>query len=96
MVGNTHLPATIESKLPDPYELISIRAVAAPSGMSGGDWHRYEIGQGSNRIVGYRSGTVEIVQEAVEQIVVGLNSRRTIKRGRVHVVLQSKASQNLQ
>jgi len=76
---------------PDPYELVSIRAVSAPVGMPGADWYRYEISQGENRIVGYRAGAVGLVREAVENIVIRLNLRRATRRGRVHVVLDSKA-----
>jgi hypothetical protein len=83
-----------EPQLPDPYEIVSIRSVVAPSGMTGMDWHRYEISQGSNRIVGYRPGAADSVQEAVELIVLHLNMRRMASRGRVHVVLQSKASRD--
>lgn len=92
MVGNADIPILAEPKLPDPFEIVSIRAVAAPPGAVGADWHRYEISQGKNRIVGYRAGAGATVREAVELIVVGLNLRRTHRRGRVHVVLGSKAS----
>ena len=94
MVTDAETSMTGEPQLPDPYEIVSIRSVVAPSGMTGMDWHRYEISQGSNRIVGYRSGAAEIVQEAVELIVLNLNTRRTASRGRVHVVLQSKSSRD--
>lgn len=90
------MPATGEAELPDPFEIVSICAVSPPPGAAGADWHRYEISQGKNTIVGYRIGAPEIVREAVELIVDRLNMRRTHKRGRVHVVLHSKASQNLQ
>ena len=75
--------------LPNPYEIVSIRSVNAPKGSAGADWHRYEICQGGNQIVGYRAGGIESVTQAVEQIVFRLNERRKMKRGRVHVVLQS-------
>jgi hypothetical protein len=96
MVGNTDIPISDEPKLPDPFEIVSIRAVAAPPGTAGADWYRYEICQGDNRIVGYRAGEAGTVRAAVELIVVGLNLRRTHRRGRVHVVLGSRASQRLQ
>ena len=91
MVSNADIPLD-GPKLPDPFEIVSIRAVAAPPGTAGANWHRYEICQGDNRIVGYRAGANATVREAVELIVVGLNLRRTQRRGRVHVVLGSKAS----
>jgi hypothetical protein len=83
-------------EFPDPYELVSIRAVAAPGGVAGADWHRYEISQGKNRIVGYRAGASDLVREAVEDIVVRLNLRRMTRRGRVHVILDSKSRRKLQ
>lgn len=83
-------------EFPDPYELVSIQAVSAPVGIAGADWYRYEISQGKNRIVGYRTGASDLVREAVEDIVVRLNLRRTIKRGRVHVILGSKSKRELQ
>ena len=85
-----------EAELPDPFQIVSICAVKAPPGAAGANWHRYEISQGANRIVGYRAGAAETVREAVELIVINLNMRRTPRRGRVHVVLNPKASQNLQ
>jgi len=82
----------IEEALPDPYRVVSVRAVAAPSGASGQDWYRYEIRQGPNTITGYRAGGIEKVRSAVELIVLGLNERRKHRRGRVHVVLQPRSS----
>ena len=76
--------------LPDPFEIVSIRAVSAPPGTAGANWHRYEINQGDNRIVGYRAGATGMVREAVQLIVAGLNMRRIHKRGRVHMILDSK------
>jgi hypothetical protein len=96
MVGNPGLPTSDEPKLPDPFEIVSIRAVSAPDGTAGADWYRYEISQGDNRIVGYRKGASGVVREAVELIVVGLNMRRTRRSGRVHLVLKSKSDQRLQ
>jgi len=78
--------------LPNPYEIVSIRAVSAPKGSSGADWHRYEICQGANQIIGYRSGGIDSVTHAVEEIVSRLNERRKTKRGRVHVILQSHST----
>jgi hypothetical protein len=77
--------------LPDPYEVVSVRSVPAPSGTSGENWHCYEIRQGANTIVGYRAGGIENVRLAVESIVLRLNERRKDRRGRVHVVLQSRS-----
>jgi hypothetical protein len=84
-----------EPALPDPFEIVSIRSVAAPKGMPEADWHRYEISQGHNTIVGYRPGGAETVRDAVELIVLRLNLRRREGRGRVHIVLQSEAKQRV-
>jgi hypothetical protein len=80
-----------EAVLLDPYELVSIRSVPAPAGATGAGWHRYEINQGQNKIVGYRDGGIGEVTIAVEAIVLQLNERRRHRRGRVHVVLQSRS-----
>lgn len=71
--------------LSDPYELVSVKPVAPPSGASGVRWHRYDIVQGANRIVGYRQGGLDSVMLAVEAIVEQLNQRRLHQRGRVNL-----------
>lgn len=78
------------SELADPYELVSIRAAPAPKGASGVDWHRYEIVQGGNIIVGHRDGDLDTVTIEVNAIVTRLNERRMHRRGRVHIALHSK------
>ena len=75
----------------NPYEVVSVRSVPPPSGASGTNWYCYEIRQGANTIVGYRAGGIENVMSDVDAIVLRLNERRRDKRGRVHVVLQSRA-----
>ena len=84
-------PEDAEAPISDPYELISIRSVPAPAGATGASWHRYEINQGHNTIVGYRDGGIGDVTSAVEAIVLQLNERRRHRRGRVHVVLQPRS-----
>lgn len=79
-------------RLPDPYEVVSVRSVPAPAGTTGANWYRYEISQGENRIVGYRAGTIDDVTSAIEVIVQRLNERRRHRRGRVQVVLQSRST----
>lgn len=74
--------------LPDPYEIVSIRAVPAPTGAAGVSWYCYEISQRRNRITGYRQGGIDDVTRAVKAIVCQLNERRRQTRGRVHLVLQ--------
>lgn len=75
------------SPLSDPYLLVSVRAAPAPAGAAGSSWHRYEISQGLNRIVGYRQGASERVTTDVEALVAQLNERRLYQRGRVHIAL---------
>jgi hypothetical protein len=81
-----------EAALPDPYEVVSVRPVPAPAGTTGASWHRYEIRQGENNIVGYRAGPTCDVALAVEAIVLRLNERRRHRRGRVQVVLQARSA----
>lgn len=80
-----------EVGLPDPYVVVSVRSVPAPAGTTGASWHRYEISQGENRIVGYRAGDISDVTAAIDTIVQRLNERRRHRRGRVQVVLQSRS-----
>jgi hypothetical protein len=73
--------------LSDPYRLVSVRAAPTPVGAVGSSWHRYEICQGFNRIVGYRQGATDSVTTAIEALVAQLNERRLYQRGRVHIAL---------
>jgi hypothetical protein len=68
-----------------PFELRSVHKSEPPRGSQGNDWVRYEIGQGSNLITGYRRGSIAAIKRAAEEIVVGLNERRSPKRGRVQL-----------
>jgi hypothetical protein len=68
-----------------PFELRSVHKSEPPEGSQGNDWVRYEIGQGSNLITGYRRGSIAAIKRAAEEIVVGLNERRSPKRGRVQL-----------
>lgn len=87
MVEDPRADATDEPHIRDPFEVVSICSVAPPPGLTGADWHRYEICQGHNQIVGFRSGDIDKVTLAVEDIVDRLNDRRRLNRGRTHVVL---------
>lgn len=69
-------PDNLAARLSDPYVLVSVLAVPPPAGASGTSWHRYEIRQGLNNIVGYRQGAAANVQRAIEALVVQLNERR--------------------
>jgi hypothetical protein len=72
---------------PDPgdFVLLSIVKVEAPPGCTGSNWLRYQIRQGTNVIDGYRSGTVSSVRAHVDAVILALNGRRTVKRGRVEL-----------
>jgi len=76
----------------EPYELKGVNRTDPPSGSEGKDWVRYEIAQGTNLITGYRQGTITAIKRAAEEIVVGLNERRSPNRGRVQLTQLKKAS----
>ena len=50
-----------------PFEMASLKKTKAPAGTEGGNWYKYVINQGANRIVGYRQGSLAAVTEAVEE-----------------------------
>ena len=77
-----------------PYELKTVHRAEPPPGSEGKDWVRYEIAQGANLITGYRQGTVSSIRRAAEEIVVGLNERRSPNRGRVQLTQLKKASKS--
>jgi hypothetical protein len=74
----------------EPSELKAVQKSEPPPGSDGKDWIRYEIAQGSNLITGYRQGTVAAIKRAAEEIVVGLNERRSPNRGRVQLTQLKK------
>ena len=71
------------------YRLVDIEPTPAPDGSSG-EWFAYRIAQGANMIRGYKSGSRFSVAADVEQIVVVLNERRLVRRGRVNLIPSSK------
>lgn len=81
-----------ESKVPEngPFEMASLKKADAPDGTGGKNWYKYVINQGANQIVGYRQGSHQDVKQAVEDIVVNLNQRRSGKPGRVHLTRPSR------
>lgn len=89
MVSESRDCSPEDKKIPYPFRVVSIRSVKAPPGLTGSDWYRYEICQGHNQIIGFRSGDKDKVNLAVKDIVRGLNFRRQLRRGRTHVVLGS-------
>ena len=69
------------------YEIVSIKRAETPAGAEGSHWYRYVIAfGGSNNIQGCRQGSLKVVTEEVEEIVVQLNGRHKGKHGRVHLV----------
>ena len=72
---------------PDPgdFVLLSIVEVEAPPGCAGKNWLRYRIRQGTNVIDGYRRGTTSAVRAHADAVILALNERRTIRRGRVEL-----------
>ena len=75
-----------------PYELKAVKKSDAPSGSEGSNWIKYEITQGSNVITGYRQGSVTAIRRVAEEIVVGLNERRSPNRGRVQLTQLKKTA----
>jgi len=67
------------------YEIVSVEQADPPDDMEGTGWYSYIIGQGANKIQGYRQGDLASVTRSVEEIVLRLNERRIGKRGRVHL-----------
>jgi hypothetical protein len=76
----------------EPYALKGVKKSDAPSGSQGENWIKYEITQGSNVITGYRQGSVTAIKRVAEEIVVGLNERRSPKRGRVQLTQLKKTA----
>jgi hypothetical protein len=68
-----------------PYELKAVHKSDSPTGSDGENWIRYEITQGTNVITGYRQGSITAIKRVAEEIVVGLNERRSPNRGRVQL-----------
>jgi hypothetical protein len=74
------------------YRIVSIDAVRAPEGCSGGNWHIYRIAQGDNGITGYRRGDTAGVRGEVELIVAALNDRRQWTKSKELLKSQRRAA----
>jgi hypothetical protein len=72
------------------YRLVAIDPTKAPDDSEGKDWFLYRIAQGENLIRGYKRGSRAGVTAEVEQIVVSLNERRGVRRGRVDLTTTAK------
>jgi len=73
-----------------PFEMTSLEKAEPPSGTEGKNWYKYVINQGPNEIIGYRQGSLRAVTQAVQDIIVNLNQRRSGKPGRVHLTPSSR------
>jgi hypothetical protein len=71
-MNKTFSPA--ESLAEIPFRIDSISPAGAPEG-SDGEWFRYVIVQGTNKITGVRAGTSGEINVLVQQMVDGLNER---------------------
>ena len=72
--GIPQLTGPVEELLGEPFRLESITEVPAPDDRPG-TWHHYVILQGTNKIVGVRSGLRPEVTLALESLVEHLNER---------------------
>jgi len=57
------------------YSVVTVEKTNTPAGMTGDNWHRYVIGQGTSRIEGRKPGTLKAVTLHAETVVEDLNSR---------------------
>jgi len=76
------------------YEIVSVEPSDPPADTAGTGWHCYIIQQGRNTIRGYQRGNIQLVTQAVEEIVARLNERRRGRFGRVHLVMSSQGKKN--
>lgn len=76
------------------YEIVSVKPIDPPKDAVGTGWHCYIIQQGRNTIRGYQQGNLQLVTQAVEEIVARLNERRYGKIGRVHLVMSSQGKKS--
>ena len=79
--------STTPAAIDHPFILDSITETDSPMHPGEAEWHRYVINQGTNQIVGYRRGALKNVRAEVDEIVLQLNARRTIKPGRKHITI---------
>lgn len=57
------------------FEIESIEKCDPPTGMEGGNWYQYVVGQQGSQITGYKSGTLKAVTQHVNEFIDGLNDR---------------------
>jgi len=74
----------------EPFQLVSIQKASPPTGSEGSDWFSYRIAQCTNTITGYRQGSLTMIKASLHEIILGLNERRSLKRGRVQLTQTKK------
>jgi hypothetical protein len=72
------------------YTIESIEPIDPPAGTEGSDWYQYVIVQGTNRISGYRQGSLESVRQTTEENIELLNERQFGKRARAQQSTSAK------
>jgi hypothetical protein len=77
----THISSKSCEALLAPFRIDTIQEIDAPAGCDG-IWQRYVISQGSNTIVGMRSGAQSDVNRALCDIVERLNVRFAKQRAK--------------
>lgn len=89
--GSSARPAATDGEpVEGAYQLLGIEPTKAPDDSGGRDWFAYRITQGENLIRGCRRGSLATVTAEVKQLVVSLNERRMVRRGRVDLVPPAK------
>lgn len=61
----------------DKYHVVIVEKCVPPQGIDTGNWHRYVIGEGKSRIVGFKCGTLHAVTDHAHAMVNDLNTRAT-------------------
>ena len=59
----------------DKYKVVTVEQSTPPQGSETGNWFRYVIGQGKSKIVGFKSGTLQVVTAHAHTMVDDLNDR---------------------
>lgn len=66
-----------DNEIRQKYRVESVEKTDPPDGMPAGDWHRYVIGHGRSKIVGFKPGSLKTVTEHAETAAEELNERAT-------------------
>jgi hypothetical protein len=57
------------------YEVVTVKKIATPEGMTGDNWHRYVIRRKSSEITGMKPGTLKSVTQHADSVAEDLNLR---------------------